>query len=480
MRQLTIENNIRDVVSRLERQVELATAQGRTDINLALEDAFIPILKAAYRLPNLVNLNRKRKNYPGIDLGDDHDRVAFQITSTTTLDKVKSTVRQFMDRAYYNSFDELYVLTLTPKQSSYSQQSIDALLTDQFSFNCKKHIIDLGDVLREVSALRIAAQERILREFEHVLGEADAFVSFSAETVETPTTITSNLQAVDLPEAVYIAHLMIDDKAIVARAKAELNYRGWAKNRRAVVKMALLLEGIETDAWVYHDGRLFAFEDMEQTGVAAVVDTGAIERLDVADLSESSEVDNVNVLKQLLVAQTQENLKARRVRLHPKDRFFFFGPDTDGQKERKEVWVGKRRSPRRVYKVVQQKKDPTRVAHHQHLSFNLSFSRIGDTWYAQIVPSWYYSYDGFKQSNWHEDLLSKQKTLEHNSTVRNMIRFVAYFLKSLSEDGVGAVAISYGSLLEFEAPGNIDAVALMHEVEDAPDGGSDDLGEVAA
>lgn len=68
--------------------------------------------------------------------------------------------------------------------------------------------------------------------------------------------------------------------------------------------MALLLEDVETDAWVYHDGRLFTFEDMERTGVAAVIDAGTIERLDVADLSDSPEIDNVNVLKQLLVAQT--------------------------------------------------------------------------------------------------------------------------------------------------------------------------------
>ena len=242
MRQLSIENSLRDVVSRLERQVELATSQGRTDINLALEDAFIPILKAAYNLPNLVNLNRKRKNYPGIDLGDDGDRVAFQITSTTTLDKVQKTVQQFMDRSYYNSFDELYVLMLTPKQSSYSQTAVDKLLTDRFAFNCKKHIIDLGDLLGQVSGLRVTAQERILREFEHILGEVDAYVSFSAETVATPTTITSNLQAITLPAAVHVAELAIDDKAVIAQAKSELGYGGRSKNRRSTVKMALLLE----------------------------------------------------------------------------------------------------------------------------------------------------------------------------------------------------------------------------------------------
>jgi len=58
----------------------------------------------AHSEDHLVNLNRKKKNFPGIDLGDDHDRVAFQVTSSTTLDKVKSTVQQFMHRAYYNTF----------------------------------------------------------------------------------------------------------------------------------------------------------------------------------------------------------------------------------------------------------------------------------------------------------------------------------------------------------------------------------------
>jgi hypothetical protein len=66
-------------------QVELATSQGRADINLALEDAFIPMLRLVYNLPTLINLNRKQKNFPGIDLADDHDGVAFQVTATTTL-----------------------------------------------------------------------------------------------------------------------------------------------------------------------------------------------------------------------------------------------------------------------------------------------------------------------------------------------------------------------------------------------------------
>lgn len=468
MRQLEIENQLRDVVSRIIVQVELATSQGRTDINLALEDAFIPILKSIYNMPHLVNLNRKQKNYPGIDLGDDHDRVAFQITSTTTLDKVKATIRQFMDRGYYNTFDELFILMLARKQASYSQASVNELLTDQFAFNCKKHIIDVGDILGQVSGLRLAAQERVLAEFKHILGEVDASISFSSEGVSAPTAITSNLQQIRLPEAAYVGELTIDDQSVIARAKAELNYKDKAKSRKSVVKMALLLNGVETDAWVCHDNKPISFLDIEQCGLRSVVDEGSVERLEISDLAGSPELDNVNILKQLLSAAAREQLKKHHVRMHAKDGFFFFGPVEEGQIERKETWVGKKAATRRVYELKHQHKDPTKVAHHTHFSFDLTFTKLDGDWYAQIVPSWYYSYNGYVRSHWHEDLLSTQKRLEHNATVRNMVRFVAHFLSKL--DDAQDDGLRFLSLLEFD-------VAEAAQVEDDED---DDLAEGAA
>lgn len=467
MKQLEIENRLRDVVSRIVVQVELATAQGRTDINLALEDAFIPILKSVYNLPHLVNLNRKKKNFPGIDLGDDHDRVAFQVTSTTTLDKVKSTVQQFMDRTYYNTFDELFILMLGRKRASYSQASINGLLTDQFVFNCKKHIIDLSDLLREVSGLRLAAQERVLTEFQRILGEVDAYISYSTEGVEAPTAITSNLQEIRLPEAVYVAELTIDDKAVIEQATLKLGYKGKARSRKSIVKMALLLSGVETDAWVCHDNKLFSFHDIEQCGLLSVVDEGSVERLGVSDLAESPEIDNVNILKQLLSAETRERLKAHHVRMHTLDGFFFFTPTAEGQLERKAAWIGKKASIRRVYEVKYQRKDPSKVAHHQHLSFDLTFTKLVNTWYAQIVPSWYYSYDGYVRSNWHDELLSNQKRLEHNLTVRNMVRFVAYFLSNLDENPDENPGLRFLSLVEFDIRPTDEA--------DTADAGDDDI-----
>jgi hypothetical protein len=305
-------------------------------------------------------------------------------------------------------------------------------------------------VLGLVSGLRVAAQERVLAEFQRILGEVDAYISYRSEGVAAPTAITSNLQEIGLPEAVYVAELTIDDKAVIAQATAKLGYKGKARSRKSVVKMALLLNGVESDAWVCHDNKLFSFHDIEQCGLISVVDEGSVERLGVADLAESSELDNVNILKQLLSAETRERLKPHHVRMHAKDGFFFFAPTTEGQLERKETWIGKKTAIRRVYEVKYQRKDPSKVAHHQHLSFDLTFTKLGNVWYAQIVPSWYYSYDGYIRSNWHDELLSQQKRLEHNLTVRNMVRFVAYFLSSLDENTDEERDLRFLSLVEFD------------------------------
>lgn len=257
-----------------------------------------------------------------------------------------------------------------------------------------------------------------------------------------------------MPQAVYVAELTINDKEVVALARKTLSYRGKARSRTSVVKMALLLNDIHTDAWVCHDNKLFALHDMETTGLISIVDEGSVERLEVSDLAESPEIDNVNVLKQLLTAETRELLKPRHVRMQPKDRFFYFIADAEGQRERKEFWIGKQKATRRVYIARPSKKDPTKVAHHQHLSFELTFARLGEDWYAQIVPGWFYSYDGYRASNWHDDLLSQQKRLERNSSVRNQVRFIAYFLAATSNpDG-----LAFQTLIEFDVSEDADDV----------------------
>lgn len=465
MKQLEIENELRHVVSRMMSQVELATKQGRLDINLVLEDAFIPILKAIFNLPNLINLNRRQKNYPGIDLGDDHDRIAFQITSTTSLDKVKKTVSHFVEKGFYNSFDELFVLMLVKKQSSYSQQAIDKLTGDKFEFDVTKHILDPGDILEKVAGLRIPTQQRILNDFKLILGEVNSYLNFIDSDVSQSHVLISNIVPIATPEKVYIAELLLDEKTVIAEARKNLNFKKNRYSIKSLVKMALVLVNENTDAWVCYEGKIFSFLDIENSPLRAIVDLGSVEILESTDLYNSGVEDNINIFKQLLSSFVQEKLKENQISCHPRDRFFYFDSNNQDEETRREQWVGKKKAIRKVYEKKMSKKDPTKVAYHMHLSFDLFFIYIGEQWYCNIVPSWFYTYNGYAKSRYHENLLSKQKRLEFNHTVRNLVRFIAYFLKGISNQDSNQVI--FGDLLELTCEDKlVDGEILGEELEE--------------
>lgn len=446
MRQLEIENELRDVVSRIITQVELSTNQGRFDVNLSLEDALIPILRAAYNLPQLVNLNRRQKNFPGIDLGDDHDRVAFQVTSTTSLEKVKKTLTTFMDNQFFNTFDELFVLTLTKKQSSYSQAPLDRITQDRFVFIAQKNVIDLGDVLAKVAGLRLPAQERVLNDFKVILGDVKAYLDFTSSGLPPSHSLTTNLIQLRPPTTLYVAEVALDYEHVIREARQSLGFKKYSAGKSLSVKLALLLNGCEDDAWVRFENRIFAFDDIARSGLVAVVDSGSIETLNFEDLLASGEEDNINLAKQLLAAYVKQALKSHSVFFYREDRCFFFKPHDPDDAQRKEMWIGKKTSTRRVYERVTSKKDPAKTAHHVHLAFELSYVPIAGIWYAMVVPSWIYTFDGHRKSIFHDKLLSKQKRLEFNQTVRNIVRFLAYFLGSTNMPGKDGRL--FGNLIE--------------------------------
>lgn len=452
VRQVDIENQLREVVSRLMTEVDLATEQGRLDLNLISEDAWIPILKEVYQCPNLVNLNRKHKNFPGIDLGDEQDRVAFQVTSSTDLDKVKSTLEQFKKRNYKNAFDELYIFTLRSKQKSYSQEAIDKVFGDDIRFDAKENIIDPGDILAAITRLRLPAQERILQEFRTILGDVKASLKELDAPENAPYFLVSNLLEVNPPDALFVAELCIDEESTIDAARRDLNYKGKRPNKPLLVRLALQLSGLDCHGWCVFENRIFTFYDMEEEAAfRSIVDVGSIEELATEDISQHELVEYQNLFKYLMKDTLRDLLLDFHVNWSRQQKQFYFLPENKDADLRKEEWVGKKRSRRRVFEKKYQTKDPSKVAFFKHLAFDISFLDNDSQWYATITPSWYYTYNMYKRNRFHDDLLSKQKRLEHNSSVRDQVRFVGYFLaNSLNDDDL----INFGELVEFQCSFN--------------------------
>jgi hypothetical protein len=162
-----IQERINKLFSLFVTEVRGATAMGRTDINRVSEVVLIPLLSKVFDLSNLANLNHtEQTNYPGIDLGDSVARIAFQVTSTSSSEKVKETLTKFVNHELYKQYDRLIIYNLTEKQGSYSAKGFDEIIQGKFGFDKDQDIIDYRDVLKVISSFQVDKAQEILHTLE--------------------------------------------------------------------------------------------------------------------------------------------------------------------------------------------------------------------------------------------------------------------------------------------------------------------------
>ncbi|MEO0842372.1 MAG: SMEK domain-containing protein [Cyanobacteria bacterium J06643_5] len=142
---------IRYLMSLFVTNIKAATAMEQTDINKVSENVVIPLFAQVYGYKNLKNLNfSEGSNFPSIDLGDETARVAFQITSTSGIEKVKHTLKKFIEYKLYEKYDRLIIYILTEKQKTYSDTEINKIIKGKFTFDTKKDIWDSRNILETV------------------------------------------------------------------------------------------------------------------------------------------------------------------------------------------------------------------------------------------------------------------------------------------------------------------------------------------
>ncbi|EHJ8504947.1 SMEK domain-containing protein [Salmonella enterica subsp. diarizonae serovar 47:k:z53:[z84]] len=453
METINVENELRDVVSRIICQVNLATKQGRLDVNLSLEDALIPVLKEVFSLPRLVNLNAKQKNFPGIDLGDEHDRVAFQVTSTPGLEKVKKTLNVFIEHGFESNFDELFILILSEKQKSYSQDAIDNIVDSKFKFDVKHQIIDLSDILAKTTSLRLPAQKRVLHELKLILGDIDGYLQYTDAKAPEQKTLTTNLAKITFPDEVFIAEVSIDFEETLNRARHELDFKKRRHNKKTLVRLAMALNGAMSDNWTFHEGKIFSFVNPEyDSSLRQLIHIDTIESIQTIELLESEFEEYRNIVKELLKNSLKGELADLNIQFNHLENCFYFLPDSEEDEARKIEWIGKKKAIRTVFEKKMNSKNPEKTLYFKHISFTLSFVNIDRDWYCLIVPSWLYTYNRYKKSLGHDKFLSKQKQLDTAGTVRNITRFIAFFLSSELDKKNSPLRISQLKILECEYP----------------------------
>ena len=143
--------NIAENLALLSREVSILNAVNLYDINIIAEDFFPGLLNLIYCYESK-NANHLEKNAPAIDLIDQKNRIAVQVTSDNSSTKIKHTIEEFNKSQAYHLYDRLVVLILTQKKKYSSNFDTQGL----FSFEKARDIWDVEKLIKDIRELETA------------------------------------------------------------------------------------------------------------------------------------------------------------------------------------------------------------------------------------------------------------------------------------------------------------------------------------
>lgn len=146
MNRVAYQKKVITALSWLKTQVEYHNSLSLTDINHGAEDFYCGLLNLVYGY-SLSNINITDLNAAAIDLGDEQNKIAIQVTSTSALSKTKYTVEKFIEKELYKKFDRLLILNIV-KKSNHEAPSIG---DSEYSLDTKKDILDVEDLIKKIT-----------------------------------------------------------------------------------------------------------------------------------------------------------------------------------------------------------------------------------------------------------------------------------------------------------------------------------------
>lgn len=205
MNLLRSQNRINELLAIFVAQVKAYGASQRTDINRVAESVMIPLFREVYGYSHLEDLNRTEgPNFAGIDLGDRQVKVAIQVTSTSTTEKVKHTLEQVVSRELNREYRRVIIYVLTEKQKSYPRAALSKVVGSHFdfSFDPDRDILDYRDLFKEITGLSLAKTLRVEQLLEEHFGQPGppfwmALSSLPPESVYLQLLIPEVLQYLD-------------------------------------------------------------------------------------------------------------------------------------------------------------------------------------------------------------------------------------------------------------------------------------------
>lgn len=126
------------------------------DLNKQSEKFFARLLNLVLD-KNLKVMEKERKNFPAIDLGDDEARLCIQVTAENRSKKIRKTLEKFEKHSLSTRFDRLLVLVITNKKK-YTATFDDVPGLD---FSVERDVWDIDDLLLEIDNLELSRLKEV-------------------------------------------------------------------------------------------------------------------------------------------------------------------------------------------------------------------------------------------------------------------------------------------------------------------------------
>lgn len=420
---------IRNQITAYQLNVKSDNNAHRYNINDRAEAFTIPLFSLVFGWEELEDLNLQQTNFPGIDLGDYSQRAAIQVTSQTTLEKVKNTLKLFLDNDLQQKFDRLVIFMIQEKQSNYSKKAITIICGDKFEFSVEDDIIDLNDLLKFIKGFGLQDLEVILKLFEDETGfvesspkneiEEGQSIYFSAPNDPPYEEGFLNLIEVGFPDNLYIADWNFTKKQLSTGIR----------NDRKLVLEALKKKDLKFAVdWVTFERQIITFHDLgdDFLPLASIVDQGTVTQLETDEFYENPTYKNKFI--ELLQRCLQQKLYNLGIQWQKFEKEYIFVPQND-ENIRTIEWTDQRIGTRTVYRQIPDLKDETRTYCHEHFAFETRFYEFESLWYLAVTPDWFYSSDGYQRHRYViEEKRNYKKRVEANQNVSTHVRFIHSFI----------------------------------------------------
>jgi hypothetical protein len=430
-------DKIAKYLARFVEEIKAYNDMSLYDYNIHAENALIPILDKVYDL-NLENVNANNvRTFPAIDLSDQGNKVAFQITVTPTLEKIKSTLSSFSNHKLYEQYDTLYIFILTEKQSSYSSKSIDNLLPQNFEFEISRHIIDMSNLRQKImdipSLEKLSYIARLCeREFSDIQINERKKVFQNKYLKNEPEKVFLNFLNVEFPDNIFIADLSYNEE----ECKISINQRRKLKNKNElksfkkgwIISEAFSLKEIYAKDYILRENQLITFKNLNSSKerLRSIVDIGTITEISAKDYYDTSE-SHLNNFKDLLKKSLIQLGHGRGLEWVNDRGFLRFKNNRDMPRELKKSWRKKNNAVKTVIFEIINKKEG-HVICFRHMAFEPSFELIDDNWFLVVNPTWSFTNPGgYRTSKYEASYMAGLKRQERNNTVYYQYRFWGYF-----------------------------------------------------